>query len=933
MLSVMTMAWRDAPAGTTAPFATAQTPEELRRRLFDAYVAAALNRRGKTTGNYTPEQTMTWLTWLARRMKEHGHTIFALEQLQPGWLEGTWRQFGYFLGSRLIGTLGLVLPFLFFVKAGEKQGVAVALPALSLLAGSYLGLVDFAFARHGWGGHRSAALRFWLTLVGLIFMNFGWMGLSPGSVTGPGSFYLYMVALTFCARVDVRALDIKPAGSFQWSRQLAEVRALTALGVMAILAALVRLLTMQSIASDHGWAEGWQALGGWPFVAGLALGGGLAFARWPWLRPPALAESKLLTVTFVLLGGQIVALIGGLFQETQAAGALSGITLTMVIFPTLAFYVFGGFGSTLIDPARPQQAGFWFWLRVPVLAFLTVGAVILLPSLVMLMVMWFTGGRKEMFAAAMIMILISAGCGLMAFLRFGGFNGAQHFLLRWLLSLGGHLPQRPEAFLRHAAQLALLQKVGLGYRFIHALLLQHLATSTGGTLEAVGPEVSAGSERKSAGPGLRDKRALQVLAGLGLWLGLMLLFWLGAAGLALLWTYDALSMQNVVPPFLGALMLSIALAIPFLLLTGRWLGGRSWRWLGMGWLGMGLTLAYLVHDEPAASRPSILAESATAFPGAEPSNSVLLRYSFRLSGHRNFKWTGSNFSQSLSPEQDQSWREFVVGHRAAIEANWQKLEPVRAWLGELNAFERIADLHQDLLDLTTIDYQVTRPLIQNSMARASLQALDDQGDAALTTLVPLLEVGGKLEEGARGTRYLRDARALQDGAIKAARFVLDNSRVSTEARARFAAALVARGGGVAGARRVYAARFAMMEQASGSFGRVMTGWSWSSFDFLQPGLNFLGPVFFNRQASLNHWGEFMASLAEFAARREPDQAEQCATEFLAQAGRPRFKNVGNSWAICLVTEPLGLKQVGKEQKEYWLVEDRRTALHARLLAP
>ena len=105
------------------------------------------------------------------------------------------------------------------------------------------------------------------------------------------------------------------------------------------------------------------------------------------------------------------------------------------------------------------------------------------------------------------------------------------------------------------------------------------------------------------------------------------------------------------------------------------------------------------------------------------------------------------------------------------------------------------------------------------------------------------------------------------------------------------------------------------------------------FDFLQPGLNFLGPVFFNRQASLNHWGEFMASLAEFAARREPDQAEQCATEFLAQAGRPRFKNVGNSWAICLVTEPLGLKQVGKEQKEYWLVEDRRTALHARLLAP
>ncbi|HEX7632655.1 MAG TPA: DUF4062 domain-containing protein [Lacunisphaera sp.] len=78
MLSVMTMAWRNAPAETTAPFAATQTPEELRRRLFEAYVQAALRRRGKASGGYAPEQVINWLAWLARCMKAHGQTLFAV---------------------------------------------------------------------------------------------------------------------------------------------------------------------------------------------------------------------------------------------------------------------------------------------------------------------------------------------------------------------------------------------------------------------------------------------------------------------------------------------------------------------------------------------------------------------------------------------------------------------------------------------------------------------------------------------------------------------------------------------------------------------------------------------------------------------------------------------------------------------------------------
>lgn len=938
MLSVMTMAWRDAPAGTTAPFAAAKTPEELRRNLFDAYVQAALNRRGKATGAYTPAQTVGWLTWLAQRMKEHGYTLFALEQLQPAWLEGMWRQFGYFLGSRLLGTLGLALPFLLFVNFQKQQSVAVALPALGLLAGCYLGLIDFSFAQHGWGGHRRAGLRLWLTLLGVMFLMFGWIGLSPDRASaGAGALYMFMVGLAFCAPVDVRALDIKPAGSIQWSRQLADSRGYTCMGIMVIILVLLRGMLMLSIASTQGWAKSWATLGGWSYLAGLGVGAGYAVAsghwvaRWPWLRAPGLEKSRLLNVVYVLGFGQFGALIGSFFRPADDALMANGLFF-LGLSPVAFFYVFGGFGSTLIDPARPQQAGPWFWLRVPVLAFLMVSGVVLVPSvitLLMLLASSVNAARHEVLAATASMIVVGAACGLVAFLRFGGFNGAQHFLLRWLLARSGHLPARAEPFLRHAAQLALLQKVGLGYRFVHALLLQHLATPPGGMADPVAPEATATqSAPNSAAPRSRPRQLLRGLAGLGLGAGLLLLLGLGSSAFALSRTLAAPGSADAVAPFLGALMFSIALAIPVLLLTGRWLERRSGWWLGVGWLGLGLMLAYMVRDEPAAARPSNLVEAPMVFPGAEQSDAVVTRYNFAGYGRpRPFNWKGVNFS--LDPEKRKSWREFVDNRRDVIAANWQKLEPVRAWLVEVNAFERIADLTPDLDTDRNIDYQVIRPLTDNTMAVASRQALDGQGDVALATLQPLLEVGGKIEEGARGAAYWRDARTMQDAAIKAAAFVLESTPVSAEARARFAAALTARGGGTAGARRPYAIRFARLEQSTSSFGRAVTTSGWQSLDFLRPELDLLGPAVFNRNAARNRWGELLADLAECAARREPDRAQQRMTAFLAQEGRIRVKNIGNAWVVGMVAQ-LTFKDVAGEQNKYWEVEDRRAALLQRL---
>ena len=117
---------------------------------------------------------------------------------------------------------------------------------------------------------------------------------------------------------------------------------------------------------------------------------------------------------------------------------------------------------------------------VPVLMLVFVGGLMTIPGLVWIFSAASQSGQTVTADQIGMAIAVGAMCGLVAFFRFGGFNGLQHGVLRWLLLRSGHLPPKPGQFLDRAAQLALLQKVGFGYRFIHALLLDHLAESRGG---------------------------------------------------------------------------------------------------------------------------------------------------------------------------------------------------------------------------------------------------------------------------------------------------------------------------------------------------------------------------------------------------------------------------------------------------------------------
>ncbi len=98
MLSVLALAYQ----GESVENLLAQTSLPARRRkVFEKYVEQVLSRR-QVSPRYTPAQTIQWLTWLARQMRQHKQTVFRVERLlKPDWFVDTKGRFQRSLASLL----------------------------------------------------------------------------------------------------------------------------------------------------------------------------------------------------------------------------------------------------------------------------------------------------------------------------------------------------------------------------------------------------------------------------------------------------------------------------------------------------------------------------------------------------------------------------------------------------------------------------------------------------------------------------------------------------------------------------------------------------------------------------------------------------------------------------------------------------------------
>ena len=138
MLSVLTLAYAgksvEAIQGTGAP--------TTRRQVFADYVERMLHRR-KGNPRYNPQQTILWLTWLARQLQLHSQPEFYLERMQPDWLEEHQSLRRFYRAAVRVST-GLLCGLVFGLVVGLVVGLVDRLRSVGLVVRLVVGLVGRA---------------------------------------------------------------------------------------------------------------------------------------------------------------------------------------------------------------------------------------------------------------------------------------------------------------------------------------------------------------------------------------------------------------------------------------------------------------------------------------------------------------------------------------------------------------------------------------------------------------------------------------------------------------------------------------------------------------------------------------------------------------------------------------------------------------------
>ncbi len=339
-----------------------------------------------------------------------------------------------------------------------------------------------------------------------------------------------------------------------------------------------------------------------------------------------------------------------------------------------------------------------------------------------------------------------------------------------------------------------------------------------------------------------------------------------------------------------------------------------------------VAVAYLAVDRTPPLPSAAIGDFTPAYADAEDSYAVLMRYGKNQPAAQELavsrlRWVG------FKPEDPAPWIEFVTAHRAEIEAEWETLAPVRRWWTELNAFDHITDLMPLRLDAETVAFAPIRALAQRGCALATLQALDGQGDAALETLIPLLEVGRKLQETGRSLVIMMVANVVERMAMETASFVLARAPISAAVHGRLQAVLQRPGGGEAGARRMVAVERVLLRNTlleSGPDSLVTEGAAGSLLEALR---QVFDPILYHPRATAVRLDGFLREAEVLIGRRDFDAYEQAAERFQTENLRPQLRNLGGR-----LLANGSIPAYGKVGASYWKVQDERTALLQQLAA-
>jgi hypothetical protein len=394
-----------------------------------------------------------------------------------------------------------------------------------------------------------------------------------------------------------------------------------------------------------------------------------------------------------------------------------------------------------------------------------------------------------------------------------------------------------------------------------------------------------------------------------------------------------ISEHGIVSGVAAGTTLLIAVLVPILLLA--WGNRRGWLrapQLVALWSLVLVTLIYLRWDDAAVRRPLTMDELSPALPGDEATFQTFLRYA---------KGTPAADAVKSAPVQQlvasgtthivpnpEKWAQVLRDNRAAIEAEWTAIAPVRAWWEELAANPRIGDLTPGTPSAPILAFQPVRYYSQFAVAIASLQALDGHGDEAMTTVTRLYTVARKFEPNSRTLVRAMIAKVIQRMALQTAGFVLDHAPVSPASRAAFAAEVAAAVGGAPGARRLILIEYAYFQPMFALFiGGAPIAES-PTQRFFQRVLQVFGGVLVNPRATQNLVGDRYYAMATLAEERRLGELEATKGPINRDfVGGYHVKNIGGR----LIAD-MAMPALSKVVKSYWDIEDLRLAMITRLKA-
>lgn len=379
----------------------------------------------------------------------------------------------------------------------------------------------------------------------------------------------------------------------------------------------------------------------------------------------------------------------------------------------------------------------------------------------------------------------------------------------------------------------------------------------------------------------------------------------------------------------------VAILLPLALLgvaaCKRWV---TWLFLLIGWAVVLPVLGWLAWDEPAIRQPLPLEEFAPAFPGAEESYAVLMRYGKRDPGEEakafaQMKMQAVWGGKETSAREPARWLEWVAENRVAIEADWATLAPQRRWLEELAAFERIGDLTPSALDADIPTFQVWRMLSQRACGIATLQAIDGRREEAIATLLPMLAAARKLQVSSRTLVRSMIAVVVERMCLETAGVILDQGPVSSATRARLAAALGHENAAALARRLVlmeyvhFAPVFVHLRMGDA----LLMGLNETKFRrALRVPLNVVSGLVINPNATTNLYGQQVFELAALAEARELGKFSVRSRDFgEGLLGRSGMKNLGGRLILNMA-----VPAYDKVLESHWKTADLRLALRERL---